>query len=152
MLSTFEGGYPLSDRPLLVHHVARMCGLSKRMIRYAAGRGQLRSFRDPNVPKLWLFHRKDVEEFLQRRGEAMPAVKKNTQGSRQPARRGVPQGVGVSENYRSRPVFMRWARDGDHVEFELGAPFACVLVALIGAVAGGSVGPRVVQLVSRWLS
>jgi hypothetical protein len=60
-------GGSISDRPLLVHHVARLCELSERMVRYAAAHGQLCGFHDPGTPKIWRFLRQDVEDFRQRR-------------------------------------------------------------------------------------
>lgn len=50
-------------RPLLVHHVARMCNRSCRTIRWAAQRGRLRGFHDPATPKLWLFWPEDVAVY-----------------------------------------------------------------------------------------
>jgi hypothetical protein len=49
------------------HHVARICGLSTRMVRYAAESGELRGYRDPLQPRAWRFFRHDVEQFLARR-------------------------------------------------------------------------------------
>jgi hypothetical protein len=54
-------------RLLLVHHVARMCGISRRTVRWHAQRGDLQAFKDPSTPKLWRFLRHDVEDFKARR-------------------------------------------------------------------------------------
>jgi hypothetical protein len=51
------------DSPLLVHHVARMCGISRRTVRWAAQHGVLPGFRDPRTPKIWRFRREDVISF-----------------------------------------------------------------------------------------
>jgi hypothetical protein len=52
---------------LYSHHVAKRCGISVRMVRYAAERGDLRGFRDPQQPRAWRFYRHDVEDFQARR-------------------------------------------------------------------------------------
>jgi excisionase family DNA binding protein len=62
-VSTQLGG--LVARPLLVHHVAKRLGLSRRMIRYLARRGTLRAHKAG--PKIWQFLAADVDEFRMRR-------------------------------------------------------------------------------------
>lgn len=54
-------------RPLLVHHVARMCKIAPRTVRWNANCGRLRGFREPSTPKIWRFWPEDVEEFRRRR-------------------------------------------------------------------------------------
>jgi hypothetical protein len=61
------------DRPLLVHHVARICGIARRTVRWAAAIGVLKGFRDPATPKIWRFFRKEVIEFKERRDAARRA-------------------------------------------------------------------------------
>jgi len=56
-----------ADRPLLVHHVAQMCGISRRTVRWAASQGFLKGFRDPRTPKIWRFWRQDVLAFMAKR-------------------------------------------------------------------------------------
>jgi hypothetical protein len=56
-----------SDRPLLVHHVARICHISKRAVRWAAQHGHLKGFKDPSTPKIWRFRRDDVIAYLKKR-------------------------------------------------------------------------------------
>jgi len=56
-----------SRRPLLVHHVARLCGIAPRTVRWNARCGRLRGFKEPNTPKIWRFLPQDVEEFNSRR-------------------------------------------------------------------------------------
>jgi hypothetical protein len=55
------------DRPLLAHHVARMCVISRRTVRWLAQQGYLRGFKDPATPKLWRFHPEDVIAFMKER-------------------------------------------------------------------------------------
>jgi hypothetical protein len=61
--SSFRAG----DRPLLVHHVARICGISCRTVRWAAVQGLLVGFKDPRTPKIWRFWRTEVMAFIERR-------------------------------------------------------------------------------------
>jgi hypothetical protein len=56
-----------AQKPLLVHHVARMCNISRRAVRWAAQRGFLRGFKDPITPKIWRFRHSDVLDFIARR-------------------------------------------------------------------------------------
>ena len=56
------------DKSLLVHHVARICGISRRTVRWAAVKGVLKGFKRPDTPKLWRFRRSDVIEFMAERG------------------------------------------------------------------------------------
>jgi len=77
MLSTsrYESCPPLGDvlqaasveRPLCVHHVSRILGLSRRTVRHLAASGQLPAFRNPDTPKIWRFWRNDVHAFGARR-------------------------------------------------------------------------------------
>jgi hypothetical protein len=62
-----------SERPLLVHHVARICGISRRTVRWAAAQGLLKGFKDPRTPKIWRFWRQDVNAFLERRAQELSA-------------------------------------------------------------------------------
>lgn len=57
------------ETPLLVHHVARICGISRRTVRWAAGQGLLKGFKDPRTPKIWKFWRRDVDAFRERRAQ-----------------------------------------------------------------------------------
>lgn len=57
-----------SNRPLLVNNVARITGLSRNTIRWNALKGYLRGRKDENRPKIWLFERADVYQFMERRG------------------------------------------------------------------------------------
>ena len=52
-------------RPLLVHHVARRTGLSRRMIRYLAQHGKIPAFK--LGPKIWGFDPKVVEVYAEER-------------------------------------------------------------------------------------
>jgi hypothetical protein len=54
---------PAGDKPLLVHHVTRACGIPPRTVRWMAKHGILQGFKDPETPKLWRFRRADVEAF-----------------------------------------------------------------------------------------
>lgn len=58
----------VSERKLFVHHVARLCGISPRTVRWLASKGTLKGFKDPDTPKLWRFWWSDVVAYLQRRG------------------------------------------------------------------------------------
>jgi len=49
----------LSERALLVHHVAKRLGVSCRTVRYWAATGRLRAHKDG--PKIWKFTLADVE-------------------------------------------------------------------------------------------
>jgi hypothetical protein len=60
----------VDERPLLVHHVARMCGIARRTVRWAASEGLLKGFKDPEKPKIWRFWRHEVMAFLERREAA----------------------------------------------------------------------------------
>lgn len=62
---------PISEHPLLSHHVARLCGCSPRTIRWAAKCGRLKGFRRPDTPKIWRFYRTDVEVFMAYRGHSI---------------------------------------------------------------------------------
>jgi len=63
-----HSGLGAPPRPVLYcHHVAHLCGISTRMVRYAAERGARRGYRDPFQPRAWRFLRDDVEEFRARR-------------------------------------------------------------------------------------
>ena len=61
------------ERPLLVHHVARICGLSCRTVRWAASQGLLKGFKDPGTPKIWRFWRREVNAFLEQRAQEFRA-------------------------------------------------------------------------------
>lgn len=61
------GTFEHHERPLLVHHVARLLRLSPRMVRHLAANGILKGFRRPDTPKIWRFWNSDVEQFLARR-------------------------------------------------------------------------------------
>jgi hypothetical protein len=61
------------ERPLLVHHVARMTGLCERAIRWNARRGFLKGFRQTDTPKIWRFWRRDVEAFIAWRNHVLQA-------------------------------------------------------------------------------
>jgi hypothetical protein len=60
-----------AERPMCVESVARRYNLPTRTIRYAAERGHLAAFRDPNTPghKMWRFWRRDVEDWVYRRAQ-----------------------------------------------------------------------------------
>jgi hypothetical protein len=51
---------------------------------------------------------------------------------------------------RSQSVFIRWVQEGKHLEVELGAPFALVLIALFEALSGGHVMLQLAGLLSKW--
>jgi hypothetical protein len=70
--STSTFAFPC-ERPLLVHHVARICGISCRTVRWAAAQGLLKGFKDPRTPKIWRFWRHDVNAFLERRAQELRA-------------------------------------------------------------------------------
>ena len=55
------------ERPLLVHHVAKRCGLSDRMVRYLASTGRIRAFREIDRPKIWRFWKHDVDDHIEQR-------------------------------------------------------------------------------------
>jgi Helix-turn-helix domain len=57
----------VEERPLLVHHVAKRCGLSDRMVRYLAATEQIRAFRYIDTPKIWRFWKRDVDDYVERR-------------------------------------------------------------------------------------
>ncbi len=61
------------ERPLLVHHVARICGISRRTVRWAAAQGLLKGFKEPGTPKIWRFWRRDVNTFLEKRAQEREA-------------------------------------------------------------------------------
>jgi len=63
-------GPAIKKRPLLVHHVARICGIARRTVRWAAAKGLLKGFRSPATPKIWRFLRPDVTDFKNRRDVA----------------------------------------------------------------------------------
>jgi excisionase family DNA binding protein len=48
-------------RRLLVHHVAKRLGLSRRMVRHLAGTGILKAYKVG--PKIWYFADDDVEAY-----------------------------------------------------------------------------------------
>jgi hypothetical protein len=68
----------VDEKPLLVHHVARICGIARRTVRWAAGRGLLKGFKDPRTPKIWRFWRYDVSAFLECRQAAEQYYKSGT--------------------------------------------------------------------------
>jgi excisionase family DNA binding protein len=49
------------DRPLLVHHVARLLSVPRRTVRYWAAIGRLPATKAG--PRRWKFRRTDVERF-----------------------------------------------------------------------------------------
>ena len=53
----------MRDKPLLVHHVVRLCGIPARTVRWSAQHKILKGFKDPGTPKIWRFERADVEAF-----------------------------------------------------------------------------------------
>ena len=55
------------DRPLLVNIVARMTRMSCNAVRWNVRHGCIKAEKDPLRPKIWLFHRSDVEAFIARR-------------------------------------------------------------------------------------
>ena len=59
--------FVFQSTPLLAHHVAALGGISRRTVRWAAQRGLLRGFKSPSTPKIWRFHRHDVEAYLRRK-------------------------------------------------------------------------------------
>jgi hypothetical protein len=61
------------ERPLLVHHVARMTGMCESAIRWNARQGFLNGFRYLATPKIWRFRRADVEAFIARRNHVLQA-------------------------------------------------------------------------------
>lgn len=58
-------GIVCSDRPLLVHHVAKRLSLSCREVRHLAQLGKLPGFKPGR--KIWRFHRVDVDLYLSMR-------------------------------------------------------------------------------------
>ena len=67
MFANLTVNNPNVDRPLLVHHVAKRCGLSGRMVRYLASAGQIPGFRNDSEPKIWRFRKADVDLYIQQR-------------------------------------------------------------------------------------
>jgi hypothetical protein len=59
--------FPNQNKPLLVHHVARMLGVSRRTVRWWADNEILEGFKDPSTPKIWRFKREVVEAFKAQR-------------------------------------------------------------------------------------
>lgn len=55
-----------NDRPLLVHHVAKIIGRSCRQVRHLALYGDLEGFKLGR--KIWGFHRAAVDAYLASRG------------------------------------------------------------------------------------
>jgi len=53
---------PRNNRLLRVHHVARMCGVAPRTIRYWAEAGVLPGHK--HGPRIWFFYENDVLTFL----------------------------------------------------------------------------------------
>jgi hypothetical protein len=66
-LSSAAPSQPDLERPLLVHHVARLAGRSPRTIRHLAQMDELHGFRLGK--KIWGFRRSEVERFLGYRHE-----------------------------------------------------------------------------------
>lgn len=56
------------SRPLLVHHVAKRIGRSRRMVRHLARTGKLPAHKVG--PKIWHFRASDVDEFKAKRTSA----------------------------------------------------------------------------------
>jgi hypothetical protein len=77
MLAAFthrpETHRPAQMRPLLVHHVAQLLGVSPRTVRHLAFTGSLEGFKLQATPKIWRFWRSDIERFILRR--AMKRIK-----------------------------------------------------------------------------
>jgi len=68
--NTQNGLPPSGDRPLSVHHVARILGISRRTVRHLAQNEILKGDKGPPTPKLWRFRRLDVETFKAQRDTA----------------------------------------------------------------------------------
>ena len=51
------------DKPLFVHHVARILGVPRRTVRWWAEKRILPGYKGPPTPKLWRFKREVVEAF-----------------------------------------------------------------------------------------
>jgi hypothetical protein len=69
---------PIIERPLLVHHVARICGIARRTVRWAARNGLLKGFKLPATPKIWRFLRQDVMDFKNKRDAAHRSSRRAT--------------------------------------------------------------------------
>jgi excisionase family DNA binding protein len=50
-----------TDRPLLVHHVAKLLGVKCRSVRHWAATGQIAALK--SGPRIWTFQRADVTAF-----------------------------------------------------------------------------------------
>jgi Helix-turn-helix domain len=57
------------ERPLLVHHVARLIRRKRRTVRHLAQTGRLHGFKLGVGRKIWAFRRSEVERFLGVRDE-----------------------------------------------------------------------------------
>lgn len=57
------------ERPLLVHHVARLIRRERRTVRHLAQTGRLHGFKLGVGGKIWAFRRSEVERFLGVRDE-----------------------------------------------------------------------------------
>lgn len=60
-----RSAFPERSRPLLVHHVAKRLGISRRMVRHLASTGRLAA-RKAGV-KIWNFRAVDVDQFRESR-------------------------------------------------------------------------------------
>ena len=69
MLSHYCGGV---EQSLCVHHVAILCGVSRRTVRHWAKAGQIKAFKHLETPKIWRFRKHDVEEFFNSRTHDIP--------------------------------------------------------------------------------
>ena len=54
-----------AERPLLVHHVAKLIHRARRTVRYLAQTDQLHGFKLGDGGKIWGFTRAEVERFLE---------------------------------------------------------------------------------------
>jgi hypothetical protein len=54
-----------AERPLLVHHVAKIVRRARRTVRHLAQTGQLHGFKLGDGGKIWGFRRAEVERFLE---------------------------------------------------------------------------------------
>ena len=53
-----------AERPLLVHHVAKLIRRARRTVRHMAQTGQLHGFKLGDGGKIWEFRRADIERFI----------------------------------------------------------------------------------------
>src|SRR5262245_47731040 len=87
------------EQPLLVHHVARICAVSRRTVRWAASKGILKGFKDPTTPKIWRFRRSDVYAYRALRAgpQDLPVVVE-----------AVDHNVQIKENYHFKLTSLKY--------------------------------------------